>query len=110
MTGASTILVPKGPRVESERNVAEMRAALFALPVPPPPLPHRTYPIHTPLGRVMRHKQVTIEDVVRLPIPGMPNARIMSDMLAGRRDVGPLVAQKIARGLGVDWRVIATAT
>lgn len=86
--------------------MAQLRAVLFALPLPPNPSGTRTYPTHTPLGRVMRHKGVSIEDVVRLPIKGLPNARMMSNYLAGRKPVPPKHAQLIARGLGVDWRVL----
>lgn len=76
---------------------------LFALPVPPPPSPRRTYPIDTPLGRIMRLKGLTVRDVSRMD--GAPIERTMTEILAGRADVGPW-RTALARGLGVDARVL----
>lgn len=118
MAGTGSVLVPKGPRVGSsarpestapEFDRTRTLEVLFALPVPPPPRSgSRNYPIHTPLGRVMRLRGVTIEDLVRLNAEGVPHSRTISELLSGRKDVSPAVARAIGGALGVDWRVLVT--
>jgi len=86
---------------------ASTLAKLFALPVPPPSAAsfgRRTYPIDTPLGRIMRHRGLTINEVSAWP--GAPNARRMSDFLAGRQIIPQHVKVALARGLSIDARLL----
>ena len=96
-------LVPKGPSAqEFDRDAALAR--LYALPLPP--TRHRCKPFNTstPLGRIMAIKGVMVRDVEG--IPGCPNARVMSDYLAGRKPIAPHHRGALARGLGVDVRLL----
>lgn len=95
------------PLSTGEFDRASILTKLFALPVPPPPVPSkgkRTYPIDTPLGRIMRHRGLTINEVCSWP--GAPNARRMSDFLAGRHPIPPHHKIAIARGLKIDPRLL----
>lgn len=79
-------------------------AKLFALPLPPHPhRGSRPYPIHTPLGRLMRLRNLMIRDVTKHP--GAPNERVMTELLAGRREVRNYRVP-LAKILGVDPRVL----
>lgn len=105
MVAAST-LVPKGPLIQrdAEFDRDAILAKLFALPVPPNPAAgSRTYPIHTPLGRIMRLRGLTIREVDAGE--GCPNYRLLSDYLAGRKPVGPQFRGALARLLQVDPRI-----
>lgn len=78
--------------------------ALFALPIPPSPAGgRRSYPIHTPLGRIMRLQCKQKRHMVAFP--GTPNERALTEMLAGRRDVGNYRVP-LAGALGVDPRLL----
>jgi hypothetical protein len=94
-------------REKFDREAAHKR--LFALPVPAPPStdtlgPRRTYPIHTPLGRIMRLRRLHIRAVTRLD--GCPSDRLMSDYLADRRAISPSHRQALGKALGVDPRIL----
>lgn len=65
----------------------------------------RPYPADTPLGRIMRLKRMTINDVCRAD-PDVPNHRVMSDYLANRRPIMPHHRAVLGRVLGVDSRLL----
>lgn len=92
-----------GSKAPEDLSIDEIRARIFALPVPPLPSPRRTYPIDTVLGRLMRLKGLKIRDVVRWD--GCPDERKMCDILAGR---APIASYRVplARGLGVDPEIL----
>ncbi len=96
-------LTPKA-RVVSEFNRDLILARLFDLPIPPRPTRGREFPIHTPLGRIMRLKHLRIRDVTRWE--GAPNERLMTDYLAGRQRLPATHRGALARGLGVDGRLL----
>lgn len=77
---------------------------LFALPLPPHRKGRRPYPVDTPLGRVMRVKDLMIREVAAMP--DCPNERLISDYLAGRREIADHHRAALARGLGVDPRIL----
>lgn len=106
--GSITTIVPKGPFAPPVTRVTRFDrdaalAKLFDLPVPPPPA-SRTYPIDTPLGRLMRLRKLKVRDVEKWD--GAPNYRILSDYLAGRTRIQPHHRVALARGLGVDARIL----
>lgn len=80
---------------------------LFSLPLPPQTNGQNTggrnYAIHTPLGRIMRLREVLVNDLARMD--GCPNARLLCDYLAGRREITPAHRGALARALRVDARV-----
>lgn len=80
-----------------------MLEALFALPLPPPPKSFRTYPVDTPLGRIMRLRGMMVRDVTKLD--GTPNERVMTELLAGRTPIDHY-RHGLARALQVDPRVL----
>jgi hypothetical protein len=84
-------------------SVAEIRARIFALPLPPIPEGRRSYPVDTVLGRLMRLRRLTIHDVTRLE--GAPSARWVGEILAGRAQLGQYRVP-LAVGLGVDPRIL----
>lgn len=111
MDGTGRVLVPKGPRVEGVNGTDRapfdrdaMLEQLFALPLPPAPTNTRTYPTDTPLGRIMRLRGLTVNEVARCE--GGPNARQLTDILSGARELGWDWKQSLARGLGIDWRLL----
>lgn len=77
---------------------------LFAMPLPPPPTRTRTYPTHTVLGRIMRLRGLSVVEVSKLPFG--PSARQIGDALAGRRELNASHKNAIARGLGIDRRLL----
>lgn len=103
---AATTIVPKSMPQSStgEFDREAVLERLFALPIPPHRWGRRDYPIHTPLGRVMRVKEMLIRQVSAMP--GCPNERRMSDYLAGRREIAPHHRGHLAAALGVDPRVL----
>lgn len=105
---ASSTIVPKQRRRSREVGDGFDRDAvlrrLFSLPVPPTAWGRKPYPIHTPLGRLMRVKNLMIQDVQKWD--GAPNHRVMSDYLAGRKPIAVHHRAALARGLGVDQRVL----
>lgn len=90
------------PEVDDGFDRDAILAKLFALPTPPLPSMRRTYPIDTPLGRIMRLRGLQIIDVCRAE--GAPNARRMTEILAGRLAVDQW-RHALGRALGVDPRV-----
>src|SRR5688572_10530117 len=82
MANDGKVLVPKGPRVGAD-DLTDLRAALFAAPLPPNPTGTRTYPTTTALGRIMRLRGLSINAVAK--VPNGPNARQLTDILAGVR-------------------------
>lgn len=102
-----SVLVPKGPRAKEAAprdEVAEMIERLFALPLPPNPTQTRTYPTTTVLGRIMRLRGLSINEVAK--IPNGPSARQLGDHLGGKRMLSREKRQAIARGLGIDGRLL----
>lgn len=104
--GSTIIITPKGPRVEAllrdDFDRPALLAKLFALPLPPAPWA-RQYPIHTPLGRIMRLRGLKVRDVDGME--GCPNYRLLSDYLAGRKPVRGDHRVALARALDVDPRI-----
>lgn len=83
----------------TDLTIDEMRARIFALPLPPIPVGKRSYPVTTVTGRLMRLKKMKVLDLVRHE--GCPTERKMTEILAGRCEVGQYRVP-IARALGVD--------
>lgn len=86
-----------------------MRAYIFSLPVPPNPMKERggygrAYPTHTILGRLMRLRGLMIRDVCEWD--GAPSDRTMTEYLAGRVGITKRHRGVLAKGLGVDARVL----
>lgn len=81
-----------------------MVADLFALPLPPNPTGTRTYSTTTVLGRIMRLRGLSIGDVAK--IPNGPTARQISDNLRGVRGLSDEHKAAVAKGLGVDRRLL----
>lgn len=98
-------LVPKGPTAHADDFDRDaLLAKLFALPVPPiVGMSGRHYPITTPLGRIMRLREVQVNKVAAGE--GCPNYRVLSDYLAGRRPISPHHRVALARYLRVDARI-----
>lgn len=108
---AAHTMVPKGPTARQADDDGDdgfdrdaLLAKLFALPIPPQQHRTKPYPIHTPLGRIMRVKGLLIRDVDRMP--NCPNQRVLCDYLAGRKPIAPHHRGALARGLGVDVRLL----
>lgn len=99
MAGGDTLVPKSSPRP----TIAELRAQLFALPVPPPPTKTRTYSIDTALGRIMRLRGLSITQVAKL---GGPSARQISDHLCQVRALTPDNRIALAHLLGVDIRLL----
>lgn len=102
--GAGSVLVPKGPRVDREVPVTMLRAALFAVPLPPNPTGTRTYPVHTTLGRIMRLRGLSINEVAR--VPNGPSARQIGDALSERRALSNAHKDALAAHFGIDRRLL----
>lgn len=109
--GGRTLLVPKGPRAEKsagpadgDPTIAQLRATLFSMPMPPNPTQTRTYSIDTILGRIMRLRGLSITEVAKLP--GGPSARQVSDHLRGLRPMSGDKLDVVATGLGIDRRLL----
>ena len=100
---AGSVLVPKGPRAK-DGGIEELRRALFAMPLPPNPTRTRTYPTHTALGRVMRLRGLSINEVAK--IPGGPSARQLGDALAERRALSTEHRRVIAAHYDFDARLL----
>lgn len=104
--GSTTIITPKGPTVDrllrDDFDRPALLAKLFSLPLPPAPW-MRQYPIHTPLGRIMRLRMLMVRDVDRME--GCPNYRVLSDYLADRKPVRADHRVALARALDVDPRI-----
>lgn len=106
-----SVLVPKGPRAQQAADeaeapavdIAEIRAQLLAMPVPPQPQ-GRPYSTTTVLGRVMRLRRLTVNDVAK--VPGGPAARQISDVLNGNRTLSNDEKRALAKGLGIDVRLL----
>jgi len=91
--------------VDAEMDeVDRLRAALESYPLPPPIPGHRSFPVTTRLGKVMRIKGFTVQEVAK--IDGSPNTRLLCEILAGRRELTIEERHGIARGLGVDYRLL----
>lgn len=103
---AGRLLVPKGPRVEqpARPTVDEMREVLFALPLPPSPTRTRAFSTDTTLGRILRLRGMSL--VATSKLPGAPSARQLSDALNGIRALSREHKDALARGLGVDRRLL----
>ena len=114
MAGKTAALVPKGPTApppppsfpDFDRDT--LLARLFALPVPPITRQGRggggrEYPIHTPLGRIMRLRGLTVNEMSMGE--GCPNVRVMSDYLANRKPMAPHHRVALGRLLRVDPRI-----
>jgi hypothetical protein len=107
MAATGGVMVPKGPRaqpVTDEPSVAELRAALFAMPLPPNPTGTRTYPTTTALGRIMRLRGLSINEVAK--VEGGPSARQIGDALAQRRELSGDHKRALSVGLGIDARLL----
>lgn len=113
MAGGSRLLVPKGPRAESAQSaqraespptIEQLRADLFSVLLPPPPTKTRTYPVHTALGRIMRLRRLTVGETAK--VPGGPSAKLLTEVLAGRRGLTREEKDALAVGLGVDRRLL----
>lgn len=105
---AAQTITPKSmkkPDKTGEFDRAEVLRQLFSIPVPPSQHGNaRTFPIHTPLGRIMRLKGLTVRDVDAMR-DGVPNYRVLSDYLAGRKKMSAHHRVALGRALGVDSRV-----
>lgn len=77
---------------------------LFSLPLPPPSPIGKAYPIHTPLGRLMRLRGIRVQELAAME--GCPNYRVLSDYLAERREITPKYRGALGRALKVDARVL----
>ncbi len=102
-------LTPKGPTAYPDGgdfDRAALLARLFALPLPPYPTSdkggHRAYPVHTPLGRIMRLRTIRASD---LSIQSGVYVRTMTEYLAGRKAIPPRHRIALARALDVDPRI-----
>lgn len=110
MAATTTRIVPKGPtappREASEDDGFDreaLLAKLFALPVPPSPHGGKPYPIHTPLGRILRLRGMRAMDLYGAP--GAPHYYTISKYLAGKKEMLPHHRVAIARVLKVDPRI-----
>jgi hypothetical protein len=103
------VMVPKGrtvvgPPRPQEFDREALLAKLFALPVPPQGRGHRRFPTHTPLGRIMRLRELSVRQVSAMS-PDVPHVRTMTEYLAGRKAIRGEHRRALAKALGVDARV-----
>lgn len=84
-------------------DIESLRAQLFSIPVPPSPGRGRPYATTTTLGRIMRLRGLTVNEVAK--VENGPSARQLSEYLAGKPMTGEHV-QALAAGLGVDARLL----
>lgn len=99
-------LVPKSmppPEPPPEFDREAILERLFALPLPAA-LSNGSFPVHTPLGRIMRLKKLTVRDVDAMP--DCPNYRYLSNYLAARKPINAKHRAALARALGVDPRLL----
>lgn len=103
-------LVPKGPTAPPPPprppgfDREALLAKLYALPVPPKAgKTGRQFASHTPLGRIMRLRGMTVNEVSAGP--GCPNYRVLSDYLADRKPIPPHHRVALARLMKVDARI-----
>jgi hypothetical protein len=104
MAATGGVMVPKGPKAEREVTPEFLRAALFAMPLPPNPTGTRTYPTTTALGRIMRLRGLSINEVAK--VEGGPSARQIGDALAQRRELSGDHKRALSVGLGIDARLL----
>lgn len=103
---AAQTLVPKGPTVTKEFDRDRLLRELFSLPVPPQNRKGRKpHPIHLPLGRIMALKDITPRELCAMNMD-MPNTRVLTEYLAGRKPISPKHRVVLAAGLGVDARLL----
>lgn len=108
MTGKAA-LVPKGPNAAPPPPRAEdfdraaLLAKLYAVPLPPHKGGRRPHADHTPLGRIMRLRGITVNEISAGA--GCPNYRVLSDYLADRKPIPPHHRVALARFLKVDGRI-----
>ena len=100
---ASATIVPKGPTVD-QFDRARLLAQLFSLPLPPKKHGRRPFPTHTPLGYIIRLKDLSLHEVSQMP--GCPYSRTMTEYVAGRKVLSPEHRRALARALGVDPRIL----
>lgn len=104
---ADRLLVPKSRTKaaggEGGFDRDRLLRALFTLPVPPPLTTNKCYPITTPLGRLMRHRQLLVRE---LAAKSGVDARYLSDYLASRRPIPERHRVMLAEVLGVDARLL----
>lgn len=85
-------------------DLETLRSQLFAMPLPPNPTGTRTYPTHTTLGRIMRLRGLSLNEVAK--VNGGPSARQLSEILAGKRGMSGEQARALGEGLGIDVRLL----
>lgn len=85
-------------------DTESLRSQLFALPLPPNPTGTRTYPTHTTLGRIMRLRGLSVNEVAK--VEGGPSARQLSEILAGKRGLNGEWVRALEEGLGIDGRML----